>query len=265
MSPALAVAAALALTASAAAHDFWIDLGAWRQDEPGGAIALALLVGTSAERESWRMRPERVVSLRSIGPAGITDHALSIRAGTDADPGGAAIRLAEPGTHIVAFETTPAESDLPAKEFDDYVAHEELTLVAAHRAGRAAGNGRELYARRAKALVQIGERATANVTRPIGQSLEIVPLANPYAAGVTMLPVEIRFRGAPLAGVRVELENLADPRSVPVTVHTGPDGRAIVPFRRSGAWKVRTIWSVPIEDTRRADYDTLFASLTFGF
>lgn len=262
MRPLLAGVLLLAAT-PVSAHDFWMDAGS-APARSGAPLTLTFRVGTASEVEDWTLRPERVVALRSYGPrGGVTDHQAGALPGR---PGKASVVLNGDGTHIVSFETTPVESDLPAAEFNDYLDHEGLPAVKAWRAanGKTGERGRETYARRAKALVQVGSRATESVSRPIGMSLEIVPEHNPVLHKGTPLPVRLLFRGKPLAGAMVSLERL-DARGEPQKAQSDVDGRVILRPTPAGQWKIATVWSVPIEGNLRAEFDTLFASLTFGY
>ena len=261
---------ALLLAAPAAAHDFWIEPDAFRA-ESGMPVALRFLVGEPGAVEHWSTEWRKIVSLQDFGPDGVTDLAASIRPAnppeTPLEAVDATVSLAGAGTHVLAFVSNHAVSDLPAAEFEDYARHEGLAHLIGLRAaaGKSAANGRELYSRRAKALIQIGPRATDSVSRPIGQTLEIVPLTNPaLLASGTPLRLRVLFHGAPLAGASVVLEALG-----PEAKHGEPqitDAKGEVSFTadRTGSWKAATIWSYPIEDPR-ADYETIFSTLTFGF
>ena len=102
------------------------------------------------------------------------------------------------------------------------------------------------------------------MTRPLGLTLEIVPDRNPYAlrAGEE-LPVRVYYRGAPLPGARVTMTDLrADDRPAAVR-RTDGQGRARFPMR-PGAWMLNVVWSNPSERDPRADFETIFSSLTFG-
>lgn len=250
----------------ASAHDFWIGLDHWHLPADG-PVKADFRVGTAAEPERWQLRPERVVAFRTFAPdRTVEDRAALLIASEPQQWYDAILPFPGAGTHVLAFETTPVVSDLEAEAFDDYVAHEGLSTVAAHRAAlKTPGtNGRELYARRAKALVQIGTTCSAQAQQPIGLSLEIVPLANPHCPQGDALPVEVRFRGKPLAGALVRMESLSSPDGE-IEQRTDGTGRAAFPMPKSGNWKISLVWSVPIEDNAQADYDTLFSSLTFGF
>lgn len=262
--------AALALMTAAAqpasAHDFWISLDHWQLPQDG-PINADMRVGTGADPERWKMRLERVIAFRTIAP----DRAIADRTALLVAPDAqqwydAIVPFSGTGTHLLVFETTPATSDLEAAAFDDYVAHEGLSAVATHRAAlKTPGTpGRELYARRAKALVQVGAACSPHALQPVGLSLEIVPLVNPHCTTQADMPVEVRFRGKPLAGALVRMESLSNPAGE-TEQRTDANGRAAFAMARDGNWKISLVWSVPIEDNASAEYDTLFSSLSFGF
>lgn len=264
---ALAVAGLLLAAAQPAqAHDFWISLDDWHLPQDG-EVKADMRVGTGAEPERWKLRPERVVAFRTIAPdRTITDRTALLVPSEKLEWYDAIVPVSGAGTHILMFETTPATSDLEAKAFDEYVAHEGLSAVAAHRAAlpKPGTNGRELYARRAKALVQIGSTCSPQALQPLGLSLEIVPLVNPHCAAQDTLPVEVRFRGEPLAGALVRMESLSSPAGE-IEQRTDASGRASFAMPKTGNWKISLVWSVPIEGNDLAEYDTLFSSLSFGF
>lgn len=250
----------------AVAHDFWISLDNWHLPKDG-EVKADMRVGTGAEPERWKLRPERVVAFRTIAP----DRTISDRTALLVSPEklewhDAVVPFAGEGTHLLVFETTPATSDLEAGPFDEYVAHEGLSAVAAHRAARTptGTNGRELYARRAKALVQVGAACSAQALQPLGLSLEIVPLVNPHCTTQKALPVEVRFRGQPLAGALVRMESLSNPAGE-IELRTDARGHASFAMPKTGNWKISLVWSVPIQGNDQAEYDTLFSSLSFGF
>ena len=257
----------LLCAAPAMAHDFWIDIPHYRQ--PGGApVPIQFLIGDPTAVEQWDTQWHKAVSLQSIAPDGaITDHLAQLVTSKDDKPGGATLRLTGQGTHVVAFVSTTAESDLPAGEFTAYAQHEGLTPALAKREadGTSDTRGRELYSRRAKALVRMGEPTDGLVTRPIGLTLEIVPEKNPYMLAATeALPVRVFYRGKPLAGASVVLEPLHRPAKHGHPVVTDADGRAQFSFEKQGEWRLALVWTQPITHPK-ADFDTIFSSLTFGY
>lgn len=252
----------------APAHDFWLEPVPLHPG-PGATVSVPILVGHATERHRWAGGWERLVAFRAQGPGGVSDH----QAALVLDPPGAdaALVFATPGPRMLGIETTHATSVLPPDRFAEHLAQNGLTPAVQARA--AAGTtdqpGREIYSRRAKALIQVGPVDPAQdwvVTQALGHTLELVPLANPLTlAPDADLVVQVRYRGRPLAGALVRLSDLA--------LHLGPVGRAVsddaglVRFRlpRAGAWVMTTVWTRPLRDHDQADFDTTFASLTFGF
>lgn len=235
---------------------------------PGAAVPFTIEVGHGSFRERWGADAGHLMALREITTGGVVNLKPLFRAG------GKVPHLVQtfrrPGAHIVAMSSTPVLSDLPAIRFNDYAKVEGLTQVLATREanGTTAANGRELYSRRAKALIQLGPvRAadTALVTRPIGLSLEIVPLRNPYALGSDRsLPVQVLFGGRPLAGALVKLTNLEfDARPI-ATIRSDAQGKAVFQVPPTGSWLINVIWATPVR-LRGADFETTFSSMTFGY
>ena len=259
---------ATALATRAAAHDFWVQPAQfWLA--PNSTVLTSLQVGHGQDRERWDADVKRVTSFYSLGPAGKTDRQAELRAGRmDQDH---LLRFAGPGVHVLVLQTNHAQSELPGPRFSNYIRDEGMTpaITLRDQLKIADQPGRELYSRRAKALVQVGPPSAkfdALVTRPVGLSLEIVPEVNPYAptAG-TSLPVRILYDGRPLAGALVKLNNLDfDGRPI-AQIRSDSAGRAVFNVPRTGSWQLNVIWTKPLKGDAKADFDTTFSSLTFGF
>lgn len=261
----LLLLAALTSAGAAAAHDFWVQPGAFVA-APGVPVPMTIEVGHGPARQRWSAPIERVTTFEAVGPAGTKDIRSALRpAGGSSD---ADISFSAPGSYIVVLETSHAESTLPAIRFNDYIKAEGIVPAVATRAAAGATDtpGRELYSRRAKAMIRIGDGSTPQpqMTRPVGLTLEIVPGVDPTAPDFKMtLPVTVLYLGKPLAGAFVKLNNLDfDARPV-ATQLTDASGHATftVPFK--GLWQMNVVWTKPIKDPR-ADFDTVFSSLTFG-
>lgn len=259
--------AVFCLTEPVEAHDFWLQPARFWIGS-SAAVPIAILVGHGVNRAPWDVASGRVLLLRDIGPAGMVDHLFAIRARSVASI--PAMRFTTPGTHIVALQSGHAVSDLPAVRFNDYLKEEGLTPAMRLRARTraTASPGREIYSRRAKALVQVGpvNPLQRHVTRPLGLTLEIVPERNPYAPSKTSaFPVIIMYEGRTLPGALVKLTNLdADQKPVAVRISDG-NGRAVFNVPQRGLWQVNVVWTKPIRGDARGDFDTTFSSLTFGF
>jgi uncharacterized GH25 family protein len=263
----LPFAALLLLAGAANAHDFWLQPQRF-WTAPRTPMPVAILVGHAADRAPWSVESARVVLLRDIGPKGVVNRLADVRSRALAEI--PALSFSDPGVHIVALQSTAALSNLPAVRFNDFLQQEGLTTALALRArtGRTTAPGRELYSRRAKALVQVGPPGAPqpHVIRPIGMTLEIVPERDPYAAGSSnLLPVRVIFEGRPLAGALVKLTNLDNDAKPAAMTRTDARGRAVFTVPRSGPWLLNVVWTKAITGDPRADFETTFSSLTFGY
>ncbi|MEM7768190.1 MAG: DUF4198 domain-containing protein [Pseudomonadota bacterium] len=260
--------ACLVGAAPAWCHDFWVEPDAFVLDAPEPVI-VSFLVGHGADRSAWPASQHRVVSFATISASGIEDQQAKLplqAGGRDVE-----VQIEQAGAHYLTLVGTNAYSDLPAERFQAYATNEGIGPILSHRALAETEQlpGRELYSRRGKALIQVGvvtDEMEAFVTRPLGMTLEIVPLRHPsrVVAGET-LPVEVRFRGARQAGVSLHLTDLGKRQSVGVVV-TDEAGRAVIEHRAGAPMLAHAVWGTPEKGLLQdADYLTVFSSLTFEF
>lgn len=256
---------ALAALSAAHAHDFWLEPERYRA-APGENLAVHFTVGHAGAAEPWNLRLEKVAALlRCAGDECRPETRMAPDIGRAR--GRALVGFDRPGTHIIAFESRSSFSELNAEAFTDYAKKEGLTAILADRAARGDGAnpGREFYSRRAKTLIRVGEGGSLDVRAPVGHTLEIIPLADPYGLRPgEPLRVRVLFEGAPLAGATIDLDLLADKEDVVQTALTDAAGEAAFRLEGAGPFKLMTIWGTPRADRGEADYDTIFASLTFG-
>lgn len=187
------------------------------------------------------------------------------------DPADLITTMKRPGVHVLALQTNHAVSELPSIRFNDYAKVEGLTpaLDLRTQTGTTGSPGREIYSRRAKALILVGPasvRGDARSTHALGLSLEIVPERDPYALGKSReLPVHVVFEGKRLAGATVKLTSLEFDAKPVATAKTDRNGRVVFQVPPVGEWLINVIWTKPLKGDPRADFDTTFSSLTFGY
>lgn len=259
----LMAALALTLSSAAAAHSFWLQPEDYTPAS-GEDVRIDFKVGDAGDVNDWGLYWERVASLRLFGPDGVTDQQRAVRPTGPGEVGSAAVRIEGEGSYVLAFESNPSFSDLEATRFNNYVDHEGLSAIAAHReaTGTMGENGTELYSRRAKTLLQVGAARTANVSRPVGQTLEIVPVQNPFALEEgAPFDLQVLWRGEPLEGAQLTAASL-DETGGYETFTTSADGVVRVAAPGGTAMLYSVVWGVPAPYDARADYLTIFASLT---
>ena len=272
--------AIMLIAAPVAAHDFWIQPARF-VTATGAPLPFTLLVGHGTFRQRWGVDSARVVRFDDITATGRRDRRNVVHTQSGDDDG--SLQLDTPGTHVIVLESKAALSVLPSIRFNDYLRVEGLTPALTERArtGQEDSDGREFYSRRAKALIQVTSRGKpipggqgqvtpasgqGHVTRPTGLKLEIVPQKNPYELKPgEALPVQILYEGRPLSGATVKLNNLDFDAEPIATIRSGADGRANFNVPLRGRWQINVIWTKVINGNPQANFDTIFASLTFGF
>jgi uncharacterized GH25 family protein len=121
-------------------------------------------------------------------------------------------------------------------------------------------------AKYAKAVVNLGGAAD-DVSKPVGQTLEIVPLANPAAikAGGE-LPVQVLFEGKPLANADVKATFAGftkEGKDFAFATHADQEGKLMLKAWHPGLWLVVAKHEVPFANPAECDKDMHAATLTF--
>lgn len=257
---------ALAFSTTAAAHSFWLEPDT-HTPKAQEEVEVEFKVGDiGKEAAEWGLYWERIGALRMFSPTTVTDEQSAVRITQPDAPGGARVAVESEGTHILAFASNPSFSDFEGQRFNRYLEHQGLTAIAADRAARGAQdeNGTELYARRAKTLLQVGDKPTDNALEPIGQTLEIVPLTNPFAfkqAG--KLTVAILWRGKPLAGASLMVARGGGEKGEEKVSLSNANGHATFEYDPQSRYLLSVVWGEPAPNDDRADFYTIFSSLTF--
>lgn len=257
--PFVVAGAALVLATGAAAHDFWIEPTTHRP-EPGRVVGLGLRVGERFAGDPVPRDPARIESFVLLDDRGSTP----IVGRDGADPAGL-VAMTSPGIHVVAYRSRRSRIELPAATFERYLREEGLDAVARERARRGESDlpSREVYSRCAKALLEVPGEGARGFDRVAGLRLELIPEADPFRLPVgEELPVKVVFEGRPIEGILVSALPASDPTH-PVQARTGPDGRVRLPLLLPGRWLVKAVHMLPAEDGLDADWESLWASVTF--
>lgn len=239
------------------AHDFWIEPSTFTPDA-GAAVAVRLRVGENHRGETITRRPaDRLVRFEVRTPAGT----MPVGGAAGADPAGS-VRL-EPGLGVIVYQSKPVFLQLSEARLRRYLAEEGLEHIHDVRARSpyAEMPWRELFSRNAKALVCSG--LSCGGDQIAGLPLELVAEENPYAlrAGA-MLPVRLLHEGQPLANALV----VFIPKDAPerrIALRSDANGRVEARLDSAGAWLVKAVHVAPASNDPRAQWQSLWASLTF--
>lgn len=260
---AVAAAARIALTAAALlvagdlrAHDFWIEPSTFHP-APGATVAVGLRVGQDFVGDPVP-RSSRLIDQFVVRQAGDDQPIVGLE---NIDPAGW-FRADGQSTAVIAYRSHGTFVELPAAEFEQYLRQEGLERIIQIRAERGdrAEPGREHFYRYAKALVA-GERESAVATQPIGLGYEIVPAVDP-TVGSAAFRGRVLLEGEPLPGALVVAISRRDP-SVRLSARSDREGAFSFVLPRAGIWLIKSVHLVNASMFSRADWDSLWASLTF--
>ena len=262
----LGIGAALGLliAARATAHDFWIEPASF-SPLPGQPVAVRLLVGQHFSGDAVARPPAAGMHRFVLVDAG-SNAGFTVPGRTGADPAGM-LRLAGSGSYVIGFHGKPNSIELAADKFNAYLQDEGLESVLEARAAGDQLNqpGREIYSRCAKSLLLAGpaQGESPLADRVLGMPLELVAERQPRLLREgEALPVRLLHEGRPLAGALVVAVHRDDPDHRLVR-RSGADGRVYLPLPRDGQWLVKAVHMRPAPIGSGADWESLWASLSF--
>lgn len=258
----LAMVTLLAAIGSARAHEFWIMPTSF-SPAPLSQVGFELRVGTGWPGESVPRNDDHIVRFTLIDPRG--EHPID--GDPVSEPAGYAAATAL-GPAIAIYRSNTAAITMPAEKFESYLKLEGLERVSRLRAdrGQSAADGKEIYSRCAKALLQVGGQKAppGGFDRITGLTLELVPQTDPATLTIDgKFSVTLRYKGEPLAGALVRAQAQDRPNDK-IELRTDAQGRVTFPLHYSGVWLVSAVHMVEAPKDSGADWESLWASLTFS-
>ena len=205
------------------------------------------------------------------------------------DPAGI-LRINQPGLAIIGYRSKPYPLELATDKFEQFLKTEGLERISALRARRGESQkpDRERFFRYAKALVVAGSPPSPASGRGISREIlrpakrgeggakrrmrgmqfsealryryELIPETNPMAS--SPLRIRVVFEGKPLANALVTAIHRDDP-AARVSARSDASGRVILPLPKNGVWLVKSVQMISAPAGSNADWESLWASLTF--
>ena len=244
------------------AHDFWIEPTTFRPPV-GSTVGLALRVGQNFRGDPVPRDPQMIEKFVLVSKGG--DQTVDGRPGRD--PAGVA-RITDPGWMVVAYRSRPKPVELAADKFEQYLKEEGLEKIIETRAARGESEkpSKEIFSRCAKSLLDANgtdesrrRDAAGGYDRILGLRLELVAEKTPKGGA---LPVRLLYEGKPLPGALVVAINRQDPQKR-FSARSDKVGRVAFTLAPVGVWLVKAVHMVPAPPTSGADWESLWASLTF--
>ena len=255
-----AVCAVALCSTAALAHEFWIEPANF-EPRLGQPVKVVLRVGEQFNGPLVERRPEQIAKFIQVGP----DGEQPVR-GVDGTEAAGLRRLVKPGLYVLGYRSQRNFIQLDAPKFEAYLADDGLDSVRALRQerGQCALPGREVFSRCAKALLNVGNATGEGFDRVLGFTLELVPEQNPYRLKPgDHLTVRLIYEGKPLAHALVAAWSRAG-GGHRVTARSDEDGRATFTLPQGGLWMISAVHMVAAPADTNADWESLWASLTFN-
>jgi uncharacterized GH25 family protein len=250
----------LAFVASAAsAHDFWIEPSTFRP-QVGTTLLTTLrvgqeFVGDPVARDSSMI--ERFILRDGAGEHEV----LGIER---RDPAGF-FAVERAGLAVIGYRSRPKYLEMPPDKFEQYLKDEGLESIIAARArrGDSLKPSKEIFSRCAKALILADGKGTgARVDAPLSFRYEIVPKTNPYQMKNDEMQVAVLYEGKPLANALVVAMHQED-SSLRIRLRSDAKGRVTFHLPKRGVWLIKSVQMIPAPAGSKADWESLWASLTF--
>lgn len=249
------------IAGSAFAHDFWIEPSTFRP-KVGTSLTAGLRVGMEfigdpVPRDSSMI--ERFVVRDLAGERDIPGLERQ-------DPAGY-VRVDSAGIAIIGYRSRPKYLEMQADKFEQYLRDEGLESIITSRArrGDSLKPSKEIFSRCAKALVLAdggGSERGARVNTPLGFRYEIVPRTNPYQMKGDEMGVVVLYDGKPLSNALVVAMNKED-SSLRFRLRSDAKGRVTFHLPKHGIWLIKSVQMIPAPAGSNADWESLWASLTF--
>ncbi len=176
-------------------------------------------------------------------------------------------RMENSGLGLVAMERSYAFITLTPEKFTKYLEEERLTNIIELRKKSATRTAeREKYTRYLKSLVCVDAPKGDQYKRIVGHKLEIILLQNPYTIKKGKeLTAQVLFQGKPLENASIEVMSKDAAGKIEISPMTSDiNGEIRFKVARNGEWVVRLVHMVPCENCTDADWESFWASYSFG-
>lgn len=264
-------------------HDFFLIARPPMLPGPG-VVVIRMHVTDKFPGDARGWRTDKVTHMNIYGPAHATPADMPW---PEQDATGAQARIPADGAYLVTVDVSASSITIPGADFDEYIGHEGHDELLTQRQQPPTKDQpvKERYTRFLKTVVisgQPGAASAAHLTQPVGQRIEIVPLADPTTlAPGQSLAVQILYQGQPLPGALLAATHTQhgitarSTTSAPASdddhskdhyafsARTDAQGQVTVPITHAGYQLLRVTHMIPPPDDADFDYASYWASLTF--
>jgi uncharacterized GH25 family protein len=238
------------------AHDFWLEPSSFHP-AVGEMVSVALRVGQNFIGDPV----PRSASLIDSFVVRDAKREWPVNGFENQDPAGL-LRIERNGVAVVAYRSKANPLELTPAKFDESLKLEGLESIIALRAKRGESDkpDREHFFRNAKSLLRTGKGAVGPIAHVPGFRYDIVLESNPWSA--EPLRVRVIADGKPATGALITAVH-RDDANARVSVRSDAKGRATLKLPKGGVWLVKSVFMTEGPKGSGADWESLWASVTF--
>lgn len=262
----LVILCLLGISTLVLAHEFWLYPADFFP-KIGQKLAFSINVGEDYVGERWGGGERRVTRLGHLSIQGEENLLPKIRQGNEGVEV-PEVEITQAGTQMIVVETNNSFIELAPDKFTDYLKEDGLDIALRYREqnGETQKNGRELYRRCAKTILQVGNQYNDFSTRPVGSVLEILPIQNPYNLKGKPLTCRFLYEGKPLQNALTRCWRRVNGKTEVELKRTNQRGEATftLPQKGKAAYMVSVVQMVRLTNNPQADWQSTWGSMTFG-
>jgi uncharacterized GH25 family protein len=245
-------------------HEFWLQPDKFIYQK-GEKANIRFLVGENFEGENWSGNRSRVNSLvfyQNNQQKDLTN-ALSENKGDSLQ-----LLIEQEGTAMITFNSKNSFIELEAAKFNDYLKEDGLTSAIEYRKTHHETDsmGNEFYQRSVKTIIQAGNKYDDIYKKETTLPLDIIPQENPYQlTDGAEISIKIFFQKKPLTNTLIKIWHRENNKTRQQDMTTDLNGMIRLNVKRSGHWMISAVKMVHLENDPKANWQSYWGSLTWGY
>lgn len=260
---------ALSVFTFVGAHEFWLQPQQFKYHQNDQTF-ISFKVGQQYSGINWQGNRDKVNKILVYSPTcnvlNVTDKVSSAKGDS------LKMHFDEKGTYMITFNGEKNLIDLDAREYNACLKMDGLDDAMFYRVKNKENRkpAKEYFQRSVKTIVQVEEEMSNICTQPTELPLDIVPLSNPYLTSADGVPAKIAFKvflnKQPLKNAQVRIwHERADNKKKFTELKTNEDGVIETRILPEGKWMVSCVHMERLKDNTEAEWQSYWATLTFGF
>lgn len=246
------------------AHEFWLQPDKFLL-KIGETIDIRIFVGENFQGEKWPDTKDKIVKLMHY--SGVSEEEIVSKV-PDNDHKRINISFQTAGNHLIAFNNKNKFIKLEAAKFNEYLKTEGLDDAAKQRKEQNnwQKEGRELYQRCVKTLVQVGDKHDDTYKKNTGMTFELIPERNPYLIQPNQSEIfTVLYKNQPLPNALVLAWHRHQGKTTMKQYRSNAKGQIQCLLKRQGRWMISAVHMVPHTNPQEADWQSYWTSYTFGY